>query len=212
MRHSAGFCDNYSPYSLRREIVGHQGYNISVRYRENTGNATQIISVNIIHYYIYTTLSQIKCLHQARRRLPTRTVCHATSVMLQVKASMAPSTRTRVNIFTCEYFHGFKNYRVYTSPFSYRFRLFTRTRVNLKTITKYSVRRRRDERASLKRRRACVVEETSLQKPACNHGFLFNDLYFLQLQTRINTWCEKIGRNVVFIRFLAVTNMPNSVE
>ena len=63
---------------------GNQGYNISVRYRENTGNATQIISVNIIHYYIYTTLSQIKCLHQARRRLPTRTVCHATSVMLQV--------------------------------------------------------------------------------------------------------------------------------
>ena len=24
--------------------------------------------------------------------------------------------------------------------------------------------------------------------------------------------CEKIGRNFVFIRFLAVTNMPNSVE
>ena len=85
------FCDNYSPYSLCREIVGHQGYNISVRYRENTGNATQIISVNIIHYYIYTTLSQIKCLHQARRRLPTRTVCHATSVMLQVKASFYKS-------------------------------------------------------------------------------------------------------------------------
>ena len=70
---------------------GNQGYNISVRYRENTGNATQIISVNIIHYYIYTTLSQIKCLHQARRRLPTRTVCHATSVMLQVKASFYKS-------------------------------------------------------------------------------------------------------------------------
>ena len=52
----------------------------SVRYRENTGNATQIISVNIILYYIYTTLSQIKCLHQARRLLPTRTVCHAIQV------------------------------------------------------------------------------------------------------------------------------------
>ena len=63
----------------------------SVRYRENTGNGTQIISVNIIHYYIYTTLSQIKCLHQARRRLPTRTVCHATSVLLQVKASFYKS-------------------------------------------------------------------------------------------------------------------------
>ena len=58
-----------------------------------------------------------------------------------------------------------------------------------------------------------MVEETSLQKPARNHGFLFNDLYFLQLQTRVNTWYEKIGRNFVFnIRFLAVTNMPNSVE
>ena len=54
--------------------------------------------------------------------------------------------------------------------------------------------------------------ETSLQKPACNHGFLFNDLYFLQLQTRVNTWCKKIGRNFVFMRFLAFTNMPNSVE
>ena len=84
------------------------------------------------------------------------------------------------------------------NEFSYRFRLSTRTRVNLKTITKY-----------IKRMR---LEETSLQKPACSHGFLFNDLYFLQLQTRINTWCEKIGRNFVFIRFLAVTNMPNSVE
>ena len=68
----------FSLFVIRREIVGHQGYNITVRYRENTGNATQIISVNIIHYYIYTTLSQIKCLHQARRRLPKRTVCDAT--------------------------------------------------------------------------------------------------------------------------------------
>ena len=61
----------------------------------------------------------------------------------------APSTRTRVNIFTREYFHGFKNYRVHTLPFSYRFRLSTRTRVNLKTITKYikRIRRRRDEPA-----------------------------------------------------------------
>ena len=49
----------------------------------------------------------------------------------------APSTRTRVNIFTCEYFYGFKNYRVHTLPFSYRFRLSTRTRVNLKTMMKY---------------------------------------------------------------------------
>ena len=61
----------------------------------------------------------------------------------------APSTRTRVNIFTCEYFHGFKNYRIHTLPFSYRFRLSTRTRVNLKTMIKYirHMRRRRDEPA-----------------------------------------------------------------
>ena len=115
--------------------------------------------------------------------------------------TQAPSTRTRVNIFTCEYFHGFKNYRVHTLPFSYRFRLSTRTRANLKTMTK------RQNTLS-----AWVVEETSPEKPACNHGFLFNDLYFLQLQTWVNTMCEKIGRNFVFIRFLAVTNMPNSVE
>ena len=25
-------------------------------------------------------------------------------------------------------------------------------------------------------------------------------------------WCEKIGRNFVFIRFLAITNVPNLVE
>ena len=55
-------------------------------------------------------------------------------------------------------------------------------------------------------------DEPGLQKPARNHGFLFNDLHFLQLQTRVNTRCEKIGRNFVFIRFLAVTNVPNSVE
>ena len=63
--------------------------------------------------------------------------------------SQAPSTRTRVNIFTRGYFHGFKNYRVHTLPFSYRFRLSTRTRVNFKTITKYikRIRRRRDEPA-----------------------------------------------------------------
>ena len=61
----------------------------------------------------------------------------------------APSTRTRVNIFTCEYFHGFKNYRVHTLPFSYRFRLSTRTRLNLKTMIKYikRMRGRRDEPA-----------------------------------------------------------------
>ena len=34
-----------------------------------------------------STITQHKCLQQARRRLPTRTVCHAISVMLQVKAS-----------------------------------------------------------------------------------------------------------------------------
>ena len=96
----------------------------------------------------------------------------------------APSTRTHVNIFTCEYFHGFKNYLVHTLPFSYSFCLSTRTRVNLKTITKYikRMRRRRHEPA----------------KTCSNHGFLFNNLYFLQLQTRINTWCEKIGRNFVY--------------
>ena len=32
------------------------------------------------------------------------------------------------------------------------------------------------------------------------------------VKTRVNTCCEKIGRNFEFIRFLAVTNMPNSVE
>ena len=44
-------------------------------------------------------------------------------------------------------------------------------------------------------------------EPARNHGFLFDDLHFLQLQTRVITRCEKIGRNFVFIRFLAATNM-----
>ena len=32
------------------------------------------------------------------------------------------------------------------------------------------------------------------------------------VKTPVNTCCEKIGRNFVFVRFLAVTNMPNSVE
>ena len=93
----------------------------------------------------------------------------------------------------------FKNYRVHTLPFSYRFRLSTRTRVNLKTMLKYIKRMRRR------------TDKPSMQKPARNLGFLLNDLYFLQLQTRVNTWCEKI-RNFVFICFLAVTNAPSSVE
>ena len=70
-------------------------------------------------------------------------------MMAQHITFKAPCKGTRVNIFTREYFHGFKNYRVHTLAFSYRFRLSKRTRVNLKTITKYikRMRRRRDEPA-----------------------------------------------------------------
>ena len=46
----ATFRGLFSSYSLRREIVAHQWFNISVGYRENTANPTQIIGVNSINY------------------------------------------------------------------------------------------------------------------------------------------------------------------